>query len=439
VKVVIEPEDRSLDALTQHVRTQGRAFSLFEAARLVLAGTERHQVRFDCEPERLVGLFKVEADGALFETREDAMRYVTKSPAALTSYYQTEEIELEEPKGNFTSVAVCGMSGELLGPPSHHSYQTTLKRLHTERFAHMAFEDYKRRVQIKPDAELVQKWKDEQRKGRRWIWLKGPQVEGESPVTFQTLAEVEAHFRRTHGEGAVAEVRSHIMPGSVRREQLSPGLGRLFRTVLEDTRKHLFDLSQRIAHGLEKRGLKLFKRRSGKLFVSRVKPRAIDPGTVFSDRVAQIVEHIRKDPGIQAAKLLEELAPSPAPSEVQAQTEKVLTEEQKTVIRDLRWLADEGYVIEYSDGPVFLGIQGDPPNAKQAAASAEKEAPSRVDSQQPTEQAELESQPAATAAEDADSTASTDTPPVESEEAQSAAPEVTSAPDTEPTPTTQPD
>lgn len=374
VKVTIEPEERSLDALTQHVRTQGRAFSLFDAARLVLAGVERHQVRFDCEAERLVGLFKVAADGALFETREEALSYVLKHPEALATYYQAETIELEEPKGNFTSVAVCGLSGALLAPPSHHSYQAALKRLHVERFSNMAFEDYKRRVQVKADAELVQKWKDEQRKGTRWTWLQSPQGEDATPVTFQTQAEVESHFRRTHGDSAVSEVRSHVMPGSVRREQLSPGLGRLFRRVLEDTRKHLFDLSQRIAHGLEKRGLKLFKRRSGKLFVSRVKPRAIDPAVVFSDRVNQIVEVIRKEPGIQAAKLLEILAPSPAPvaegEAAKEPAEKVLTEEQKAAIRDLRWLADEGYVIEYSDGPVFLGIQGDPPNAKPTTAKA---------------------------------------------------------------------
>jgi hypothetical protein len=368
VKVTIEPEERALEALAQHVRVQGRAFSLFDAARLVLAGTERHQVRFDCEAERLAGLFKVDADSsALFESREEALRYVSKNVATLATYYQEDEVELEEPKGNFNSVAVCGMSGELLGPPSHHSYQSSLKRLHAERFNHLPLEDYKRRVQVKNEPELVQQWKDQQRKGRRWTWLRAPSSEEQAPITFSSLAEVESHFRRHHADSAIMEVRTHIVAGNVRREQLSPGLGRLYRRVLEDTRKHLFDLSQRIAHGLEKRGLKLFKRRSGKLFVSRVKPRAIDPAVVFSARVTVIVEAIRKEPGIQAAKLLESLAPSPAQIEGQAPAERSLTDDQKSVIRDLRWLADEGYVIEYSDGPVHLGIQGDPPNAKPEA------------------------------------------------------------------------
>jgi hypothetical protein len=41
------------------------------------------------------------------------------------------------------------------------------------------------------------------------------------------------------------------------------------------------------------------------------------------------------------------------------------TEEQVGVIKDIRWLANEGYVIEYSDGMVFLGVQGEPAAKKE--------------------------------------------------------------------------
>ncbi len=116
LKVTVEPEEKAIDALAQHVKSQGRAFSLFDAARLVLAGPERHRVKVECEPERLVGLFQVSGDGALFETREEAIRYLLRSPEAVAPYYSIEEVEIEEPKGIFNSVAVCGMSGEVLGP-----------------------------------------------------------------------------------------------------------------------------------------------------------------------------------------------------------------------------------------------------------------------------------------------------------------------------------
>lgn len=380
IKVTVEPEDKAIDALSQHVKSQGRAFSLFDAARLVLAGPERHRVKVECEPERLVGLFKVVSDGALFETREEAVRYLLRSPEASAAYYSMEEVEVEEPKGVFTNVAVCGMSGEVLGPTSHHSYQTSLKRLHNERFAHMPFEEYRRRVRVESSPELIEKWKEQQRKATRWTWLKGEVVEGQEPVSFTSRADYEAHFRRVHGEELVQEVREAVVHATAKREQLSPGLGRLLRRHIEEAKKHLFELSQKIAHGLDRRGLKLFKRRGGKMFVSRVKPRAVDPGVVFTPRIAQIVEHIRATPGIQTAKLAEELAPGAKLEDLSAPVGEAaaegdaparqLTEEQKGLLVDLHWLADEGYVIAYSDGALFLGVQGEPPHHSPEAKAA---------------------------------------------------------------------
>ena len=376
LKVAVEPEDKALEMLAQHVKSQGLAFSLFEAARLVLAGAERHRVKVECEAERLVGLFQVVSDGALFETREEAVRYLLRNADAVTPYYQVEEVELEEPKGVFTSVGVCGMSGEVLGPPSHHSYQTAMKRLHGERFASLPFEEYKRRVKVEASTELVDKWKEQQRKGTKWTWLKGEVAEGQEPVSFTNKAEFEAHFRRMHSEEAVKEVREAVVHATAKREQLSPGLGRLLRRHIEEAKKHLFELSQKLAHGLDRRGLKLFKRRGGKMFVSRVKPRPIDPGVVLSPRIASIVERIKAEPGIATTKLVAELAPAPAAEAGAEDQPKQLTEEQKGLAVDLHWLVNEGYVISYSDGVLFLGVQGDPP---QHAPGAKAEATEATD------------------------------------------------------------
>ncbi|MDB6075850.1 MAG: hypothetical protein JWO89_3490, partial [Verrucomicrobiaceae bacterium] len=284
--------------------------------------------------------------------------------------------------------------------------------------------DYKRRIRVENSPELVEKWKELQSKGVRWVYLKGevapvaevpaaepepepvaveegaePSAEGGEPTeaaapapaaasdtagreSFGTRAEVEAHFRKMHGDDVVVEVREAILPGTIRREQVSPGLGRLFRRNLEEARKHLFELSQKIAHGLERRGMKLFKRRAGKMFVSRVKPKAVDPGVIFSERINTIVEAVRREPGILASKLVEKISPSPAKDEGEAASAdpkagKQYTDEQVAVLRDLRWLSDEGYVIEYSDGPVFLGVQGEPPQhaAEAKAAKAKETAP----------------------------------------------------------------
>lgn len=376
VQVVIEPEDKSAEALASHIRSTGHAFSMFDAARLVLAEGDRFHARYQCASDRSSGLFATN-DGGLFLTRDEAVQHVLRGKA-LDAFYRSEEIELEEPKGDFKSIGVCGFSGELLGPPSHHSFQTSIIRLHRERFANMPLEDYKRRVRVDTTPERVAEWKEKQKKGFRWVWLKDAPAEGAEPQSFSSRAEVEAHFRRFHADEAVTEKRDALVIGNVDKNKLTHVLFIMLRHAVENARKHLFDMSQKLGASFERRGLKLFKRRAGKLFVSRVKPRAVDPGVVFSERVSKLVEMLKGKTGILLHDLVESIVPSPAPAEAApaaegeaaaAPVKHAPTDEQITVIKDIRWLANEGYVIEYSDGMVFLGVQGEPQGTPKAAAA----------------------------------------------------------------------
>lgn len=391
VQVTIFPEDKAVDALAAHVRQTGHAFSMFDASRLVLAGGDRFMVRYRCADERPTGLYHVPADGSLFLNRDEALAHVLRS-AALEEFYRVEEIELEAPKGEFASVAVCGMSGELIAPPSHHSYQTGLIRLHRERFANMAFDDFKRRVRVESNPELVAKWKENMSKGRRWICLKGEVPEGGEPEALNSRSEMEAHFRRTFGNDAVIEVRDASVQGNIDKEKLAHVLFIMLRQSVDAARKHLFEISQKLGAGLERRGLKLFKRRAGKQYVCRVKPRAIESGMVFSDRLATIVELLKTKHGMPMQTLVEAIVPSPpVPEGTDPKAPKHPTDEQINVIKDIRWLANEGYVIEYSDGMVFLGVQGDAAAKKEAPAtktSSEEKAPEAEAPEAPAEAAE---------------------------------------------------
>ena len=137
--------------------------------------------------------------------------------------------------------------------------------------------------------------------------------------------------------------------------------------------------------------MKLFKRRAGKQFVCRVKPRAIEPSMVFSDRLALVVEQLKANHGMPLQKLVESIVPSPeAPAGTAPDAPKHPTEEQVAVIKDIRWLANEGYVIEYSDGMVFLGVQGEPAAAKKEAPAGKKAAAPSVKAAESAAEAEPE-------------------------------------------------
>lgn len=411
---------------------------MFDAARLVLAGGDRFMVRFRCAEERATGFYHVPADGSLFLSRDEALTHVLRS-AALDEFYRVEEIELEAPKGEFASVAVCGMSGEIIAPPSHHSYQTGVLRLHRERFSNMPLEDFKRRIRVEANPDLVTKWKENMSKGRRWVCLKGEVPEGGEPLSLSSRADMEAHFRRTFGNDAVIEVRDATVPGNIDKQKLAHVFFIMLRQSVDAARKHLFEISQKLGAGLERRGMKLFKRRAGKQFVCRVKPRAIEAGMVFSDRLAQVVEKLKSNHGMPMQKLVESIVPSPeAPEGTAADAPKQPTEEQIAVIKDIRWLANEGYVIEYSDGMVFLGVQGEPAAAKKAAPAAkgvaEAAAPAEETEAAPVEEslaeeAQAEEAEAALAgAPVEEAVAEAPAPIQEAPEAEAAEPELTEAP-----------
>ena len=174
-------EPRSLEAITRQVKASGRAYPVFELGRLFLAGRDRYMVEFSRqpqaqaprnapkgppvpEPEAPVGaeqIYQIPADGSLWLNRDEAIRHILNGPA-VRQFYRQETISIDPPKGIFTAVAVCGFSGEILGPPNHHSFQTTVARLHREQFYNLPIDRYKARIRTEKDEAIVAKWLEEQ-------------------------------------------------------------------------------------------------------------------------------------------------------------------------------------------------------------------------------------------------------------------------------------
>jgi hypothetical protein len=411
----IEPEKKSTEALATTIRAAGKAFSVFDAARLVLQSGDRFHVKFTVPADSQAKLCTIPADGSVWLGREEAVSHFLHSDG-IKEFYRVEETELEEPKGVFTSIAVCGMTGEILGPASHHSYQTTLHRIHRERFSDMRFEDYKRRVRTENSPEIIEKWKDSQKHGQVWVHLTPALEEGAEPLKLKSRSEMEAHFRKTHADTLVHETTEAWVAGNIPKQHLSPALYHALRRGVEDARKHLLPVAQLLCSGFEGHGLKLFKRRGGKLWVSRTRPKALDNSVVLSFRIARMLEVVKAKPGIAVKDLVEIVAPTveapkaaaptttpdaeaasasvvaeapatqdgepsvadeaknveastPAPASAPAQ--HAWSTEQLHALQDLHWLNSEGYVIEYSDGIVFIGVTEPPPPKPKPAKPAQ--------------------------------------------------------------------
>jgi hypothetical protein len=135
------------------------------------------------------------------------------------TFYQAERTATEPPKGVYTFVAQCGLSGVILGPPNYHDYQNQLRKLHAEKFARMPFDMFKARVKIVKDEAVVKKWIEDQSFKTEYNALNVPE-----PLKLATMEEVETHFRATHKDSIIKPVDSHLVAGLPSRSLRCGGL-----------------------------------------------------------------------------------------------------------------------------------------------------------------------------------------------------------------------
>ena len=142
------PDEHGVNSLARQIKITGRAFPLFDIARLIVQKPERYSVRFTVKKgdagRVLQPIFLCALDDTLWLSEDEAVAHVMSRHFG--TFYQAERTATEPPKGVYTFVAQCGVSGVILGPPNHHDYQNQLRKLHAERFGRMPFDVFKSRI-----------------------------------------------------------------------------------------------------------------------------------------------------------------------------------------------------------------------------------------------------------------------------------------------------
>jgi hypothetical protein len=300
------------------------------------------------------------------------------------TFYQAEKTPTEPPKGKYTFVAQCGMSGIVLGPPNYHDYQNQLRKLHTERFSRMPFEVYKSRVRIVRDEAVVKKWVEDQSVKTEYVCLNLPE-----PLRLETMEAVEKHFREVHKENIIKQVDTCTLNGTAARNLRCQELARLVRNVWEDQRRFPLQIATVLSQQFASHGLQFFKVNKTITHVSVARPHYLDLAlTPVSDGVKRIVDFINANPKCTRRQLVETLSPTPAaapapavapapPTEGQPPAQPAPagpTPEQNAVNADLHWLIHQGHVIEFANGMLETAKKPAPRPPKPELKPADKPA-----------------------------------------------------------------
>lgn len=402
MNVALTPDGKGVESLARQIKVTARAYPLFDIARLILQKPERYSVVFsvkkNAEGKAVQPLFLCALDDSLWLSEEEAVGHVLNKHFG--TFYQAERTATEPPKGKYTFVAQCGMSGVILGPPNYHDYQNQLRKLHAERFSRMPFETFKSRVKIVSDEAVVKKWVEEKSFKTEYIALNVPE-----PLRLDSREAVEKHFRETHKENIIKQVESHTLNGVAARNLRSPGLTWLVRQAWEEQKRFPLQLATTLSQQFASMGLQFFKVNKTVTHVSVARPHYLDLETTpVSEGVKRIVDFINAHTKTTRRQLMEALAPTPkpapktvieispagiteAPAPVQqAQAESASqaapaasepSAEQTAVISDLHWLIHQGHVIEFADGKLETAKKPlpKPPKPEKKLKEAAAEAP----------------------------------------------------------------
>ncbi len=333
------PRQSVFENVVTQIKSGSVAYSLFALARLFLEKPGRYEVHLTANAE--TPFYELGEGGALSGDREFLERNAFRF--AQRDFYQVDVVENEPIKGNFSNVARCRLSGTLLGPTNYHTYQPRLRSLYEQRFSRrMSFADYQRQIEIVSDAVLVERWKEEARKVTTYTTLRE-----ENPITFSSGVETERHFRSQYCPRLIRSVKDVTIGGTLSRSLPDRMLNRAIEEAWAHENRSPSNMMRELAGRFRQNALNVFRHRRGMLFVSpiRVRPFVHEQAAVSSS-VNAILETVSATRAIKGKQLFEKLTGDGAREEAEPQ--------RLALASDLRWLINEGYVIEFNDGSLDL-------------------------------------------------------------------------------------
>src|SRR5882724_9789545 len=364
IEVTFQPEDKGFAGMVEAMKQTQRAYTLFDIAKLVLNKPERHLVKFTRQPAANTApepLFLVMPGESVFLRQDEAVRFALREHAAMI--FKEKKTPIDPPKGNFTFVNRCGLTGVWLGPPNYHEYQGRLVRHHQQRLRHMHFEEFKSRIQTVKDPEAVKAWVDSMSFKNEYECL----LDAE-PKTFSTRDELEKHFVENHLAKFVTSAPEVRISGTASRQLQNPALLETVRLAWEQERKFPLKTANEMRGRLRHEGFHFFKDPKGITFISRIKPQRFESIGHLSEQIQKIILFLREHVGCKRKRLIEHFAPPAAPAEITppavdaaaaassvspdanapATPAPVMPSAEDRVLADLHWLIQDGYVVEFS-------------------------------------------------------------------------------------------
>jgi hypothetical protein len=338
-EVTFLPEEKALTPMIDAMKQSSRAYALFDLAKLILNRPERHRIKLTRKDGQFYRSLLVDN---VFLTEEEALRFTFRQ--CREKLFTETKKPVEPPNGKFQFVNRCGLTGEWLGPPNFHEYQTRLVKHHQARLAHIPFDRFKASIETVRDEDAVQAWIESRSSVTEYTCRLCTE-----PKVFTERLEAEKHVREAHLPALVAATPAVHLAGPAAR-QLEGRLLEAVRSEWESECRFPLKTVNTMRPHWTRAGFYFFKYGNGITYITPVKLKHFESITHLADQVQKIITFLRAHPNAKRKELAQHLAPI----------------DENILAADLHWLIQDGYVVEFFDGRLWA-LEDRPPKPVTAA------------------------------------------------------------------------
>jgi len=400
LEVRVLPEQKALGGVIRRIQSSHRAFPLRDIAWLFLDKPASCLVRLAQLKEAPVPLFQCKVCGMPALSEEEIQSHLMSRH--LDDFFAVEDVECGPPGGQFVCVMRCGMTGELLGPPNHHSYNTRVQEMLRTKFPNLSEEAYRRKIESVRDTEVIETWRNSCTKKKIYRRKSVQPVLfalSESPAGAVTAAAgsedlpsvavdtgensaeaLDNEIKSPPMEREVAELvfKREIMPkqysavkhmiciASTALQTPNKGLYYAIKDMLQKERRFPTSLFFALRGAFRHRKLHLFRANESKGpdFVMQKRPSELDPSHAVA-LVKDILAYLHDHPACTKVELIHALS--------NHEESKI-----KETLGQLAWLIEKGNIIEFYNDvlsapiefPTFRLLEGEQKRGKRGESVA---------------------------------------------------------------------
>ena len=370
--VKVLPETKALGTIIRKIQQDSHAYKLKDLAYFLLDNPASILLRVTPKDRGALKFHQCKACSFAASSEETLAEHVVA--AHLGDYFKPVEIECEPPKGTFSCVARCGLSGVLLGPPNVHEFNSVVKEMIATRYPGMSEADYRAKIEMERDAEAIEEWRKSATK--KTVYVESGAADGAQ----LTREQAEARFRRSVMRQLFSEPKVLMVGAEAALKSPWADLRRAAQTAIDQERRSPAAMCFALRGALHHRKMHFFRANDarGPEFVTGVEYRTFDASHAIPE-LAKVAKFIAENP---------------------CRPQSAIAQDAETA-KHLAWLVSTGHVVSFTNG-VFSAVEEHPKYGPhwQGKTLAPKEAPAEAAAEEKEEEAVETAKETAMAAEE---------------------------------------